>query len=566
MFRLICAAVAILLLSSCGTETPTRQNDFTPLTSIQIVAAAPSIAVNTSTKLTVIGNFSGLFTRDVTSQAIWSSTAPAVANFVTPTSPSRVTGLAPGPAVLTATVGGQSATFNLMVTSATVSLITITPATPSVPLGQNVQFTATGTFSDGTTQDLTFDATWTSSDATVATVGDTATDEGLAKTLKAGTSTISAAFQTASNSTLMTVTAPVLQSIAVTPANPKALSASTEQFTATGTYSNGTSADITSQVIWSSSQTGIATIAATGKVTTLTQGATVISAALNGVTGNSNLKVTGGNLTGITVTPANPRLVLGTTVQLSANGFFSNGSSRDITGVVGWSVGSPTVGSVSTPGGGVALLTANAVTAAPTTLTATFNAVTGNINLTVAAPLLQSLAIFPASLDLAVGTTGRFTATATFSDGTQQDVTLNANWTASAAGIATVDNTGIVKGRVHGVASGSATVNAAYGGLSAPTAAMMTVRARTLTALTVTPSPATIAIGNPVAFTATAVYSDGTSQNVTEIATWTIDNLNIAAFADSTNQPGQVVGIDTSTAVLTASFGGKSQTVNITVH
>ena len=108
MPRLFCLWVAILVLASgCSSETPTRHNDFAPLTSITISAkAGPSIAVNTSTTLTVIGNFSGEFSRDITDQAVWSSGAPTVAGFVTAGSPNRVSGLAPGTAVLTATVGG----------------------------------------------------------------------------------------------------------------------------------------------------------------------------------------------------------------------------------------------------------------------------------------------------------------------------------------------------------------------------------------------------------------------------------------------------------------------------
>ncbi len=571
MFRLICSGIALLLiLSGCSSDTPTRHNDFVPLTSIEIVAVDlppgnSAIAAKTSTKLKAIGNFSGQYTRDVTNQATWSSNAPTVANFVTPSSPSRVSGLVPGPAVLTATVGGVSATFNLTVTSATVTAMTITPAAPTVSKGLTTQFQASGTFTDNTTQDLTFDATWTSNATGIATVGDTADSKGLAKALAAGTATITATFEGVSATALMTVTEVVLQSITVTPANPSILSLSTAVFKAAGQYSDGSSADITGQVAWSSSQPGIATVAADGTARTLALGTTTISATLNGISGASSVKVTGGALTGIVLSPATTSLVKGTVGQITATGSFNNGSSRDISGAVSWSVAPPTIATVATPGGNAALITALAATTTAR-ITATSGSVTTNANLTVTAPTIQSPLnpISPASLQLPVGTSGRLALTAVFNNGTSQDVTLSADWTSNATATAPVDNTGLTKGRVHGVSTGPVTITAKYGGLTMTTT--VTVVPKTVATLAVSNFPAaTLSSGNQVPFIATATFTDNTTRDVTEDAAWTIDNMNVATFADSLNQPGQVVGVDSGSATLTASFGGKSQSVKLTV-
>ena len=132
------------------------------LTSIEIVPASSTIAAGTSTRLTVIGTYSGQFTRDVTDQAVWSSDNTAVAGFVTASNPNRVSGIAPGSAILKATVGGISNTSTLTVSNATIQAITITPAAPTIAKGLSTQLAASGTFSDGTAQDLTFDAAWTS--------------------------------------------------------------------------------------------------------------------------------------------------------------------------------------------------------------------------------------------------------------------------------------------------------------------------------------------------------------------------------------------------------------------
>ena len=58
----------------------------------------------------------------------------------------------------------------------------------------------------------------------------------------------------------LTVTTAALTSIAVTPANPTVAKGLTEQFTATGTYSDDTTADLTSQVTWASATPSVATI------------------------------------------------------------------------------------------------------------------------------------------------------------------------------------------------------------------------------------------------------------------------------------------------------------------
>jgi hypothetical protein len=61
-----------------------------------------------------------------------------------------------------------------------------------------------------------------------------------------------------------------------------------QQFTATGTYSDGSTKNITNQATWTSSNTSVATVSATGLVTPLTTGSTTITATLGGITGSTN--------------------------------------------------------------------------------------------------------------------------------------------------------------------------------------------------------------------------------------------------------------------------------------
>src|SRR5262249_56712675 len=97
------------------------------------------------------------------------------------------------------------------------------------------------TLPDAPPHNLTSQVTWASAAASVATIPNT----GLATAVGAGTSTISATLSGITGSTVLTVTAAALQSIAVTPANPSVAKGLTQQFTATGTYSDSSTQNLT---------------------------------------------------------------------------------------------------------------------------------------------------------------------------------------------------------------------------------------------------------------------------------------------------------------------------------
>ena len=74
---------------------------------------------------------------------------------------------------------------------------------------------------------------------------------------------------------------------------------------ATGTFTDSTTQDLSTQVTWSSSAPG-ATVNASGLVTTVAVGPATISAALGAVTGSTLVTVTNAGLVSIEVTPPAP--------------------------------------------------------------------------------------------------------------------------------------------------------------------------------------------------------------------------------------------------------------------
>ena len=158
---------------------------------------------------------------------------------------------------------GQLYAYSLPTSAPTLASIAVTPANPTIPAGTNQQFTATGTYSDASTADLTASVTWASATPAAATIS----AAGLAHGVAIGTSSISATLGAVSGSTTLTVSAPTLASIAVTPANPTIPAGTNQQFTATGTYSDASTADLTASVTWASATPAAATIAPPGSPT-----------------------------------------------------------------------------------------------------------------------------------------------------------------------------------------------------------------------------------------------------------------------------------------------------------
>lgn len=84
---------------------------------------------------------------------------------------------------------------------------------------------------------------------------------------------------------------PELVSITVTPANPRIMLEKTQQFTATGTYSDQSTKDLTSTATWTSSATAVATINTAGLATSLSKGSTTVMATSESVSGSTTLAV-----------------------------------------------------------------------------------------------------------------------------------------------------------------------------------------------------------------------------------------------------------------------------------
>jgi hypothetical protein len=233
--------------------------------------------------------------------------------------------------------------------------IAVTPPSPQVAAGGSTQLTATGTYTDSSTQNLTATATWVSSAPSVATVSAGLVSCSASATV-GGSATISATGATATGtttgSTTVTCLAPLLQSITIAPTQLTLATGSTAQLAATGNFSSGPAQTITNTVQWSSSVASVATVSATGLVTcnagATMNGSATITAASGSVTGSVGVTCQAPQLKYITVTPSREcEIPPGGTVQLTAIGTFASGGTKNLTATATWTSSAPTVATVS---------------------------------------------------------------------------------------------------------------------------------------------------------------------------------------------------------------------------
>lgn len=514
------------------------------LSSISI-SGGNSLAAGASEQLTAQGKYTDGSTQNLTSQVTWQSSDATVASV---NSAGSLTSSKAGSVTITASMNSVTATTNVTVTAPVLTGIAVGIPSPSLTSGSTEQLTATGTYSDKSTQNLTTQVAWQSSDITVTAIG----GGGLLTALKAGTVTVSASMNSIVGTGTVTVNAPSLSSITITPSVFSISAGLTKQLSAQGVYSDGTSQDITGQVTWKSGTTGAATIDAAGLVTGVSAGTSTITASLNSKQGTALATVTTAQLQSITVTPATASIATGQTQSYTASGIFSDGSTTDITSNVNWSSSATNIATVDPTGlaTGVSTGSANIVASSGTVQSAP-------AALTVTSAALTEIDISPDGQYIPVGGQYQLTLAGTYSDGTTQTLT-NATWSSSDTTLATVDNTGNVTG-VANSNNNPVTITATYGGMTNTTTVYIT--SAVPASLQLAPASASIAAGTTQQYAVNVVYTDGSIQPVTSGLTW----LSSAATVAGINVNGLATGLSPGQATITVAYESMTATASLTV-
>lgn len=295
----------------------------------------------------------------------------------------------------------------------TLTSITVTPANPSIIVNGQQQFTATGNYSDGSHQNLTSSATWTSSSPSVATINST----GLATGVAAGSTTITATYGSVHGNTGLTVTGGTgTFTISVNPASLSITQGNQGTTTITTAVSGGFNSSITLSVSGVPSGTSVsfnpATIPAPGSgssTMTISVGASTptgtypITVTGNGggvqQSGTLSLTVSAGSTFSISASPASVSLMQGTqgssTITTTVTNGFNNAISLSASGVPTGTTISFNPVTIPAPGSGSSVMSITVgsttpVGSYPITVTGTAGSVhqTTTVTLTVTAQVM----------------------------------------------------------------------------------------------------------------------------------------------------------------------------------
>ncbi len=244
-------------------------------------------------------------------------------------------------------------------------------------------------------------------------------------------------------------------------------------------------------------------------------------------------------VTGITISGA-ATVVAGQTITLTAN-FAPVGA----TGTVTWTSSDT---SKATVNGGVV----TGVAAGTVTITATVGSVTQTKTITVTAAQqnvpVTGVAISGAD-EVTVGESITLQATVTPDNATNATVT----WDIQPAGVATIDQNGVVTG----VAPGTAYVMASAGGVNSDMKTITVNASVSATGVTLDKSAATVTVGGTTTITATVAPSNASNKKVT----WTSSDETKATV----DEDGVVTGVAAGTATITATTEDGSFTATCTV-
>ncbi|EMK20594.1 Ig-like domain-containing protein [Leptospira kirschneri] len=522
------------------------------ITRIELSYQDSSIAKGTSTVLEVTAIFDNGTNQNITDSTSIVSDSQTIVDI----QGNRVRGIASGSSIIKAEYNGMYSEQKITVTPATLNSIQVTSLDDGIlPKGTNRQFAAIGIFSDGSHQDISDDPliVWSSSNINLVRVD----DSGLASGINLGTAHIRASFQSKQASEEITVGDAVLSSIQVTSNNPNIPLGKKQKLTATGIYSDNSNRDISSSVIWNSSNFTIANIQNNGILETADTGIVTVSASSGNITGSIKLIVTPAALVSISVSPTNSSIPKGLTEKFKATGIFTDNSNSDITDQVTWDSSNPDILSISNASANHGL--ASTLNKGNVKVTASIGGIQGSTDFKVTQEALTSIEVSPVLPSIAKGLTQKFTAIGIFTDNSKKDITDQVTWNSSSA-IASVSNLDDNKGLGKAHAAGDTTITATLGKVSGKT--WLTVVPAVLTSIQIDPVNPSLAKGLTQKFTATGIYSDNSNKDISSSVTWFSSDSSIATISNAQKSKGNTYGAATGTTNIKATFGKVSSQVS----
>lgn len=528
-------AGTVTITASCGgkqgTCSVTINEKVIPVESVSITPASLVLTVGERESFTAT-----VLPENATEKGVtWSSSDPSIARV---NANGRVTAVSEGEATITVTTvdGNKTATGTVTVLAQVipVSSVTVSPETLLMAPGETA--TVTASIEPANASDKT--VTWSTSDASVATVND-----GVVTAVGVGSATITASCGGKEATCAVTVSGDVIPvtGISVEPATLELIEGRSATLSAIVEPANATNKEVT----WSSSNTGAATVDANGQVTGVAKGTATITATCGEFTASCAVTVKSFvHVSSVSVTPDSLGVSKGGTATITAKVLPDNATDKAVT----WSSSDETIATVDANGKVTGVETGEA----QITVTAVDGGIAAVCKVTVGEEIIpvESIVVSPSSVEIVKGETEPVTLTATVSPDNATDKTVE--WSSSNTSIATVDANGLVTPR----RSGNVQIIASCGGKSS--SCSITIISH-VSNVYLNHSELTLYERGTSPLTATIIPTDATNKNLI----WSSSDTAIARV----NENGVVTAVSEGTATITVTTedGGKTATCVVTV-
>lgn len=464
---------------------------------------------------------------EVTQSADWSVDDENVAFVIK----GKITTYKSGVATVTAKYGGKTTTTKVEVDIPTI----IKPSKKNVNLqiGGSDKITLLASFKDGREGiDVTNQAEWTTSSKDIAEARD-----GEIFGLATGAATITAKYGT--RTAVVQVSVGVLKSLTVSQEKLTMKKGDSVTLTAEALYTDETKKDVTSDVIWTSSNVKAVTVDG-GVVKAIASGESTLTAQLDNKTVTIPVQVD--MASDLTANVANLVFDLNETRTIVLTATDSSGAPRTVTNDAEWKSSNSAIVLVSK---GVV----TPVSRGKTTITATYGG--KSISIPVEIGVVAGLVADKTFIVTKRGDQVQIKLTATLSNGTTKDVTETATWKVNSYKLGTVAN-----GLFTPTASGKTTITGSFGGKMVA----IPVEIDSLKYLKTDVVKVQLAEGSTANVEALATYTDGSEEGVTKPALWTSSNIMIADVKD-----GVIKATGKGTARITVTYSNMRTTVQVTV-
>lgn len=580
------------------------------LSSLSITPASLSIAKGTATGLIATGIYTDGTVVDLSSQIHWSIDSNGdgiddslVASLIKLDDGKVIArGQNPGIAKVQGSFEGKNISISLEVNPAKLVSISL-GSNHSIANGLKEQIRAIGTYSDNSTQDITSSVTWTSSGK--ATVRNDASSPGILHTSGEESLTITASLHDISGSVQIQVLPAEVTSLSLSHAELNLPRGTSKKITVYGTFTDNSTREITSDVTFMADGDGdglddslIASVSnlqdTKGTIKGLQIGTSTLTVSLGKKSITTTISVSPAELVSISINPPSTNLPKGLKLKMTAMGFYSDSTSRDLTDEVTWNIvpansgllipissaltgtNASEIANISNASGFRGEITA--IQVGSIDIVASFQSITGTTNLTVVPAILSSIYVSSQSGSKPKGLSEQFLATGIYSDNSSLDITKTVNWKSDSNGdkiddssVLQISNESNQKGIGYGKDEGETTVIASMGGISGTKSFRVTKEV--LISLTVESPNTSRPKGLTENFTALATYSDGSIRDVTTSSTWVADSngdgindTTIANISNASGTQGNLMTLGTGTVVITASYSGTSASKTLIIQ